>query len=459
MIELFWVAVRGDEKNFTTGSIRRALYLLSVPIVLEMSMEALFALCDIFFVSRLGNEEYLATIGLTETALFVVMSLAMGVSMAGTALVARRTGEEDTDGANDAAFQTIAMAVFFAVVIGIFGYFYSSDLLRLMGGSEKLISEGQVYTRIMITFNIVLMLLFAINAVFRGAGDAAIAMRTLILANGINIFLDPCLIFGLGPFPELGFKGAAIATCTGRGIGVLYQIYQLFNGKNLIKLGVKNLKILWDVQRRLLYLTGGSAGQHLITSASWFFMIMIVASFGSEVLAAYNIAFRVIIFTILPAWGLAMASATLVGQNLGAGHPDRAEKSAWMASYYNMIFLTSISIVFILLAEPVVGIFTQNEIVFKNGVWALRIILAGYIFYAYEMVLGQSFNGAGDTYTPTVLNFIAFWLIQIPLAYALANYTPLKSVGIYVAIAVSSTILALMAIYVFKKGRWKTIQV
>ncbi len=459
IIDLFWVAVRGEEKNFTTGSIRRALYLLAVPIVLEMSMEALFALCDIFFVSRLGNEEYLATIGLTETALFVVMSLAMGVSMAGTALVSRRTGEGDDEGANDAAFQTILLAILFSLIIGVFGFLYTPDLLRVMGGSEKLIAEGQDYARIMITFNIVLMLLFAINAVFRGAGDAAIAMRTLILANGINIFLDPCLIFGLGPFPELGFKGAAIATCTGRGIGVLYQIYQLFNGRNLIRLGMKNFKILWKIQGRLIYLTGGSAGQHLVTSASWFLMIMIVASFGSEVLAAYNIAFRVIVFTILPAWGIAMAAATLVGQNLGAGRPDRAEKSAWMASYCNMVFLASISAIFILVAHHVVGVFTDNPVVLKNGIWALRIILAGYVFYAYEMVLGQSFNGAGDTYTPTFLNMIAFWLIQLPLAYVLANYTGLESIGIYVSIAVSSTILALMAIYVFRKGKWKTVSV
>jgi putative MATE family efflux protein len=439
---LFWTAVRGKEKNFTSGSIRKALFLLSVPIVLEMSMEALFAICDAFYVALLGNEEYLATIGLTETSLFIVISIALGISMAGTSLVARRIGEDKKEEAADAAFQTILIAVIFALLIGVLGFFYAADLLRLMGGSEELIAQGKDYTRIMITFNIVLMLLFAINAIFRGAGDADIAMRTLILANGLNIVLDPCLIFGLGPFPELGFKGAAIATCTGRGIGVCYQIYHLLNGKSLIHLTMKNVKILWGVVRRLLILTGGSAGQHLITSTSWFFMVMIVASFGSEVIAAYTIAFRIIAFTILPAWGIAMASATLVGQNLGAGKPDRAEQSAWKAAYYNMLFLLFISVVFIIFADPVIRLFSTNEDVVRNGVLALRIILAGYVFYAYEMVLGQSFNGAGDTYTPTFLNFIAFWLIQVPLSCVLAHFTP-----------------ALMAIYVFRLGRWKNIQI
>jgi putative MATE family efflux protein len=307
----------------------------------------------------------------------------------------------------------------------------------------------------MLMFNVTLMLLFTINAIFRGAGDASIAMRTLILANGLNIVLDPCLIFGLGPFPELGFKGAAIATCIGRGIGVLYQLYYLFNGKSLITLGVKNFNILWSTIRQLLVLTGGSAGQHLLTSASWLLMISIVATFGTKVLAAYTIAFRIIAFTILPAWGIAMAAATLVGQNLGAGDADRAEETVWKAAYYNMLLLLSISVVVIIFSPQIIGIFSKDPIVMKNGVLALRIIFAGYVFYAYEMVIGQAFNGAGDTYTPTALNFIAFWVIQIPMAYYLAHYTSLESAGIYVAIAVSSSILAMMAVYVFKKGKWK----
>jgi len=424
-----------------------------------MSMEALFAIFDAYFVSLLGNEEYLATIGLTETSLFVVISLALGVSMAATAMVSRRIGEGKPEEASDAAFQSILIAIAFSAIIGVSGYLYAPDLLRLLGGTEELVAAGTPYTRIMLTFNVVLMLLFAINAIFRGAGDAAIAMRTLILANGINIVLDPCLIFGLGPFPELGFKGAAIATCTGRGIGVLYQLYHLFNGKGVIKIGIRNVKVIWSTIRKLLYVTGGSAGQHLITSTSWLLMVTIVAAFGSKVLAAYTISFRIIAFTILPSWGVAMAAATLVGQNLGAGQPDRAEQTVWKASYYNMLLLLGISIVFIIFAHPVIQIFTDDPVVIKYGVLALRIIFAGYVFYAYEMVIGQAFNGAGDTYTPTLLNFIAFWVIQIPLAYVLANYTGLESTGIFVAIAVSSTILAFMAIKVFKMGRWKKAQI
>lgn len=422
-------------------------------------MEALFAICDAFFVSRLDNEEYLATIGLTETSLFVVMSLALGISMAATAMVSRRIGEGKPKEAGDAAFQSLLITLFFSALIGVSGYYYAPDLLRLLGGSEKLVAQGTPYTRIMLTFNVVLMLLFAINGIFRGAGDAAIAMRTLILANGINIILDPCLIFGLGPFPELGFKGAAIATCIGRGMGVLYQVYHLINGKAIITLTWSNVKVIWSTIGRLLQVTGGSAGQHLITSSSWILMITIVATFGSKMLAAYTISFRIIAFTILPSWGVAMAAATLVGQNLGAGQPDRAEQTVWKASYYNMLLLLGISIVFIIFAHPVMRIFTEDPEVIRNGVLALRIIFAGYVFYAYEMVIGQAFNGAGDTYTPTFLNVIAFWLIQLPLAYYLAHYTSLQSTGIFVSIAVSSTILAGMAIFTFKKGKWKNVEI
>jgi len=455
LIKDFLIAVKGEEKDFTQGTVGRALFLLSVPIVLEMSMEALFAIFDAFFVSLLGNDAYLATIGLTETALFIVISLALGIAMAATAVVSRRMGEKNPEAAADAAFQAILISLVAAGLIAVFGYFYAGDLLRVLGGSESLVEQGTSYTRIMLMFNVTLMLLFTINAIFRGAGDASIAMRTLILANGLNLILDPCLIFGLGPFPEMGFKGAAIATCIGRGIGVLYQLYYLFNGKGLISLGAKNVKVIWSTIRKLLVLTGGSAGQHLLTSASWLLMITIVATFGTKVLAAYTIAFRIIAFTILPAWGIAMAAATLVGQNLGAGEPDRAESTVWKAAYYNMLLLLAISIVVIIFAPQTIGIFTDDPVVMKNGVLALRIIFAGYVFYAYEMVIGQAFNGAGDTYTPTALNFIAFWVIQIPMAYYLANYTSLESAGIYVAIAVSSSILALMAVYIFKKGKWK----
>lgn len=422
-------------------------------------MEALFAICDAYFISRLNNEEYLATIGLTETSLFVVISIALGVSMAATAMVARRVGEKNLEAAADAAFQAIIIAVFFSVIIGVLGYVYTPELLRMLGGSEELIRQGQGYTRIMLSMNIVLMLLFTINAIFRGAGDASIAMRTLLLANAINIVLDPCLIFGLGPFPQLGFEGAAIATCFGRGVGVIYQLSYLVNGKSLITITKRNARVLWDIIFRLLKVTGGSAGQHLVTSLSWLLMITIVASFGSKVLAAYTISFRIIAFTILPAWGIAMAAATLVGQNLGAGEPDRAEQTVWKAAFYNMLLLLGISIVVILFANGIVKIFTNDPIVIKDGVLAIRIIFAGYVFYAYQMVLGQAFNGAGDTYTPTILNMIAFWLIQIPLGYVLSHYTPLASSGVYAAIAISSVLLTFMALYVFKKGKWKLAQI
>ncbi len=454
-----WIAIKGTEKNLTEGSLKRALFLMSIPIILEMSMEALFAICDAYFVSRLGNEEYLATIGLVETSMFVVISIALGVAMSATAIVSRRIGEKNNDAAADAAFQAILLGIFFSMFISVVGIWYTPDLLRLLGGSEGLIEQGTDYARIMISFNVILVLLFVINAIFRGAGDASIAMRTLILANGINIFLDPCLIFGWGPFPALGFKGAAIATCIGRGMGIVYQLYHLFNRKSVIVLSTRNFKILPDVLWRLLKITGGAAGQHLLTSFSWLVLVMIVAAFGSKVLAAYTISFRVIAFTILPAWGIAMAAATLVGQNLGANQPERAAETAWKAAYYNMLLLLSISVVAILFARPIVGVFSDDPIVINEGMWAIRIIFAGYVLYAYEMVLGQAFNGAGDSYTPTLLNFIAFWIIQIPLAYILCHYTGLQSRGVYVAIAISSCILAIMAILVFKKGHWKKVVV
>ncbi len=454
-IKFFLVAVKGEEKDFVSIGINRALVLLAIPMILEMAMESLFAVVDAFFVAQIGSDEALAAIGLTESFMFIVVSIALGVSMAGSAMVARRIGEQRPDEAADAAVQALIIAIFFSLLMGIAGYLYADDLLRLMGGDDKLLAEGTNYTRIILSLNIILMLLFAINAIFRGAGDASIAMRTLWIANGLNIVLDPCLIFGLGPFPELGLTGAAIATCTGRGIGVLYQLYHLFNDKSIITIGKKNLKIIWDTIIKLLRVSAGGAGQHLLASASFIFLIRIVAQFGSEALAGYTIAWRVIMFTLLPSWGLAMAAATLVGQNLGAGQPDRAEASVWRAAIANMLFLAMLSVAFLFTAEPIVRIFSDSPNVVNNGVLALRIITAGYIFYAYEMVIGQSFNGAGDTVTPTVLNFIAFWIIQIPLAYYLSQYFEPGAKGVYIAIAIASSILAVMAIVIFRRGEWK----
>lgn len=446
-------------ESFTEGSIDSALFLLAIPMILEMMMEALFALVDAFFVSKLGSEEALATIGLTETFMFVVMSVALGLSSAATAMVSRRVGEKKIEDANYAAVQSIFLGLIVSVVLGIIGFVYAEDLLRLMGASEVLIVEGTSYCRILLTLNGILIMLFVINAIFRGAGNASIAMRILWIANGINIVIDPCLIFGLGPFPELGLKGAAIATCIGRGIGILCQIYYLINGSALIKLGIRHLKVIGDMIKKQIKIAIGGAGQHLLTTISWILVIRIISYFGSEALAGYTVAMRIIMFTILPSWGLSMAASTLVGQNLGAGHPDRAEKSAWKAAIYNMLFLATISILAFIFAHPVIEVFSTDPEVVKNGVTALRIICAGYIFYAYEMVLGQSFNGAGDTYTPTLLNFIAFVLIQVPLAYLLAITVGLGPKGVYISIAISSSILAIMAIVIFRKGKWKNIQV
>lgn len=455
----FLKAVKGEVDSFTEGSINSALFLLAIPMILEMMMEALFALVDAFFISRLGSEDALATIGLTETFMFIVMSVALGISSAATAMVSRRIGENKPDEATYAGMQSIFLAVVVSVFLGVIGYLYAPDLLRLMGGREALVAEGTSYCRIMLTFNIVLVLLFVINAVFRGAGNASIAMQTLWLANGINIILDPCLIFGFGPFPELGLKGAAIATCIGRGIGVIFQLYYLVNGKSLIKVSFRHLTIVKDMLLRQIKVAIGGAGQYLLTTISWILVIRIIAVFGSDALAGYTVAMRVIMFTILPSWGLSMAASTLVGQNLGAGKADRAEASAWKAAYYNMLFLASISVLAFFVAPPVIGIFSDNPDVVSNGVLALRIICAGYIFYAYEMVLGQSFNGAGDTYTPTLLNFIAFVLIQVPLAYVLAISAGLGPKGVYISIAFSSAILAVMAIVVFRLGKWKNVEI
>lgn len=455
----FIKAVKGDVDSFTEGSINGALLLLSIPMILEMMMEALFALVDAFFVSRLDSEDALATIGLTETFMFIVMSIALGISSAATAMVSRRIGEGNKEDAAFAGVQAIFLAITFSIILGVIGFLYAPDFLRLMGGSEKLIAEGTSYCRIMLSFNIVLVLLFVINAVFRGAGDASIAMRTLWLANGLNIILDPCLIFGLGPFPELGLKGAAVATCIGRGIGVIYQLYYLFNGKSVINIMSRHLKIIKSMLLKQIKVAAGGAGQYLLTTISWILVIRIIAEFGSEALAGYTVAMRIIMFTILPSWGLSMAASTLVGQNLGAGKPDRAEASAWKAAFYNMLFLATISVLAFIVAHPVISVFSDDPEVIANGVLALRIICAGYIFYAYEMVLGQSFNGAGDTYTPTLLNFIAFVLIQVPLAYVLAISAGLGPKGVYISIAISSGILAVMAIIIFKRGNWKKVEI
>lgn len=455
----FMIAVRGEEKTFTKGNIDKALFLLAIPMILEMIMESLFAVVDMFFVSRLDSNHAIATIGITESFLFIIISLALGLSSAAIAVVSRRVGEDRFEDASKAGAQAILLSIVVGCVIGVFGFIYTPDLLRLMGSDEALIQEGTTYTRIILTFNIILILLFVNNAIFRAAGDATYAMKTLWLANGLNMILDPIFIFGLGPIPAMGLEGAAIATCIGRGIGVAYQFNHLMNGKSLIKIAVSYFKPVKEIILKLLKIAVGGAGQHVITSCSWIFMVYIINQFGSEAMSGYTIAMRVIMFTLLPSWGLSLAASTLVGQNLGAKQPDRAEKSAWKAAFYNMVFLVIVSIIFFFSANFIIGIFSQDAAVVHQGSVALKIICAGYIFFAYEMVLGQCFNGAGDTFTPTFLNFIAFWLIQIPLAYFLANQLDMGPSGVYLSIAISSSILAIMAIFIFKKGKWKLIEV
>lgn len=456
---LFIEAVKGGEQDYTTLSINRAIFLLSIPMILEMIMESLFAVVDIYFVSRLGDNDALTTIGLTESVLALIYSMAMGLSMGATAMVARRVGEKDIPAAEVAGAQAIYIGFGFSLLVSITGLFFSENILRLMGASEQLIAQNVSYTRWMLTGNISIVLLFLINGVFRGAGNASIAMKALWLANGLNIVLCPICIFGLGPIPALGIKGAAIATIIGRSTGVVFQLYHLLNGKGVLKLHATNMVLRLDIIGRLLKISSGSIGQFLIGSASWIFLARIVATFGSAAFAGYTIAIRVIVFAILPAWGMANAAATLVGQNLGAGHPERAEKSAWRAAFLNMIFLGIVTIVFFTLADSILGFFTTDAEALRSGILCLKVVSLGYIFYAYGMVINQSFNGAGDTRTPTIISFVGFWLFQIPFAYVLANQLNTGPVGVYSAISIAESLMAIAAILLFRRGRWKSVKI
>lgn len=455
---LFKMAVAGTEKEFTTGSINRAIFLLSVPMVLEMAMESLFAVVDIFFVSKLGIDA-VAAVGLTESVLALVYTAAMGLSIAATAMVARRTGEKDLDAAAHAAVQTLYIAIGLSAVISLAGFFFAGDILRLMGGTPSVVTNGSIYTKIIFGSNVVIILLFLINGIFRGVGDASLAMRSLWLANGINILLCPMLINGWGPFPELGLKGAALATAIGRGVGVCFQLYHLFNGKGLIRILRKHLSPDAPIMASILKMAAGSSAQMLIASASWVFLVRIISHFGEDAVAGYTVAIRIVAFTILPAWGMANAAAALVGQNLGANQPHRAEQSAWRAALFNMVFLGILSVVFMISAEEIVRIFTQETHVVRFGAQMLRLIGLGYVFYAYGMVLAQSFNGAGDTRTPLIINLFGFWMLQVPLAYVLAVVLNWGPDGVAWAISISESAIAVAAIVVFRKGNWKKVKI
>lgn len=447
-------AISGTEQDFTTGSLKRAILLLSVPMVLEMIMESIFAVVDIFFVSKLGAEQ-VAAVGITESLLTIIYAVGVGLGTATTAIVSRRTGEKYSRGASLAAMQAIISGFIISLFISIGGIIFAGDLLRLMGSSDEVLNTGKAYTSIMLGSNMVIMLLFIINAIFRSTGDAAMSMRVMWIANILNIILDPILIFGLGPVPAMGIKGAAIATSIGRGSAVVYQIYILFNGYSRIHLSKKDIRINFGILRQIFKLSVGGIFQSLIATTSWIGLYRIIAVFGSEALAGYTIAIRILIFSLLPSWGLGNAAATLVGQNLGAKQADRAEKSVWVAGFINMGFLAFFAIIFISNPEYFIQLFIKDADVIRNGAISLRIISYGYLAYAFGMVMLQSFNGAGDTMTPTMINFICFWMIEVPLAYFLALKYGYGEQGVYYSIVIAESILAVFAIILFKQGKWK----
>jgi putative MATE family efflux protein len=420
-----------------------------------MVMESIFAVVDIFFVSKLGSDA-VATVGITESMLTIVYSLAIGLSTATTAIISRRIGEKKPKDASVAAVQAVAVGLGVSVIFSITGIFFAKDLLRLMGASPQMVEEGYMYPAIMLGSNVVIMLLFIMNAVFRSSGDAVMSMRVLWFANLINIVLDPCFIFGLGPFPELGLKGAAVATATGRGIAVLFQLYILLRGKRRIKVGLQHLRIDLGVMKKLIRLSLGGIGQSLIATSSWIGLVRIIAVFGSQVLAGYTIAIRIVIFALLPSWGMSNAAATLVGQNLGAKQPERAEKSVWYTGFLNMIFLGVMGLIMLSFSKFFIGIFINEAEVIEKGSIALSIISGGFIFYGFGLVLVQAFNGAGDTLTPTKINFFCFWLLEIPLAYFLAIHTNAQDTGVYIAIVIAESILTITGIIIFRRGKWKT---
>ena len=442
-------AILGKQQDFTSGSIKRAIFMLAIPMILEMLMESIFALVDIIYVSRVSVNA-VATVGLTESVLTLVYALAIGLSMAATAVVARRIGEKDNKGANEAATQVIFLGIFVSILISAFAISYPKEILSIMGGESSLIEEGYGYTQILLGGNATVFLLFLINAIFRGAGNASIAMWTLILSNGLNIILDPIFIFGFGPVPAYGVEGAAIATTIGRGTAVIAQLFILFYGVGKIKILFKDLTIKVAVMLNLIKVSLGGIGQFIIGTSSWVFLMRIMSEFGSEVLAGYTIAIRIMMFTLMPAWGLSNAAATLVGQNLGAKLPERAEKSVWETGKYSAYFMGLISIIYLFFASTFLCWFSDNTEVIIYGTLCLQVIAAGYIFYGYGMVVIQAFNGSGDTKTPTYINFVCFWLFQLPLAYMLSIWLDFGPIGVFLSITLAEVLIAIIGIkYLF----------
>jgi putative MATE family efflux protein len=448
-------AIRGSEQDYTEGSLGRAILLLSVPMVLEMAMESVFAVVDIYFVSHLGASAA-ATVGLTESMLTLIYAVALGLAMGTTAMIARRIGEKNRTEAADTAVQAIVVGLVASIPVSIAGLLWSKHLLAWMGADGWVLEHGYRYTQWMLGGNVVIMLLFIMNAIFRGAGDAAIAMRVLWIANAINIVLGPSLIRGWGPFPELGIQGAAIATTIGRGTGVAIQFFVLFRGGRHIRVLRSQVRVQAALMWRLIRVSLGGIGQFIIATSSWIGLVRIMSEFGSAALAGYTIAVRIIIFTFMPAWGLSNAAATLVGQNLGAKKPDRAERSAWLTGFANMIFMAVVAIIYITCNDQLIRIFSQDPDVVAVGADCLRIVSYGYVLYAWELVMIQAFNGAGDTMTPTRINLVCFWLIEIPVAYVLALHTAAGAHGVYWSIVIAESIAGLVAIVLFRRGKWKT---
>ncbi len=461
LFSLLKQSIRGDQQDYTTGSIRKAVFMLAIPMILEMGMESVFAVVDLYFVGHLPNSSHaIQTVGLTESVLSLIYSVAIGISMAATATVARRIGEKDPEAAAVAGVQSLIVALIVTIIVSIAGFVYAEDILRLMGAQPETIRTGANYTRIMMGGSLVIILLFIINGIFRGAGDASMAMKSLWLANICNIILCPMLIRGIGPFPELGLTGAALATTIGRGIGVCYQLYHLFFGKSVIRFKKAHLRTDWPIIKSMIGIASPGTIQFIIGSCSWIFLARLVATLGhDDASAGYQIAIRTVVFFILPAWGISNAAATLVGQNLGAKQPDRAELSVIKTAKYSAIFMFTMSLFFLVGAEWIVSIFTRERVVVDYAVDALRIISAGYVFYGIGMVMINAFNGAGDTWTPTWINLFGFWAFQIPLAYLLAKIFQLGPLGVFIAIPVAEVAITIASIILFRRGKWKLIKI
>jgi putative MATE family efflux protein len=445
-------SLSSEEHDFTTGSLKKAVFLLAIPMILEMSIESVFALVDIFFVSKLGSAA-IDTVGLTESAMTIIYSIAFGVGMATTSMVARRVGEKNTEGAAKSAAQSIILAISISIIITFIGIFFSKQLLHILGASHEVVLYGHRFTQILLVGNGVIMLLHLMNGIFRGAGNAAIAMKSLWLANICNIILCPILIH------YYGITGAAIATTTGRGIGILYQLYQLLKGKGMIQIHFPHFKPNKELLQNLLSIASTATLQFIVASASWIVMAMLMARIGEKEMAGYTIAIRLIVFFILPAFGFSNAAATLVGQNLGAKQPERAEQSVWLVAKYNAVFMGTVSLFFLLGAPLFIQFFTKEEAIVHTGVLALRVISIGYVFYGIGMTMMNAYNGAGDSKTPTLVNLFWFWAFQIPLAYLTAIVLEWGSIGVFSCIVITETCITLTSVYLFRKGKWKTVKI